>query len=709
MIDSTLHFAYFILKVLTMTHIRSASVPSVFSMAAFSGIISAAFVSISFADENTQNMTSVKLSPITSLAHPISNANVSVVDDTFITNTQAKDLREVFNKSAEIQVGGSSQIAQKLYIRGFEDRMFRIRIDGITQGGNLFHHQGNLLFDPFLVKNIEIEKGLANVEYGAGALAGGINITTKNAFDLLGANRSYGAHFTFGGQSNRGIGTSLATYGKIKEKLGLVASYSFDDVPYYRAGNGDKVPSSPAKNHNALFKLTFLPKENHSFNVNYHFNNVGAVAPYGANVILSPNPQLYDNTLLSHSTSAQYDYALGENFHAHINAYYANKNLKLLPQGALQAQDSHEGAMDLNLVNLGSDVILRNYFGGAKHSIKYGFNYQLILTKAKDLDDHALLSNNTGHEKGAIYGGFIGANFNLLESLNLELGSRYDSFIYEDKVGKTHNTQGFSPYATLFFAPTNELSFKLTQNYNTRGATPMDASLLGNPHIIIKPLKAEGMHNTEFDIDYDNSLFSAHIGLYHQYLKNFINSYANEGNHTGSGHSHDDSFRQNMDSHIRVLGYEANVGLDFDFLDVHLGIAQNFPTYNGKTITDTFELMAVSGRSYYFSAGLRPFSSLPHFKILWLSRFGEGINYRGYNMYRGELASINKKSYDVHNIYLTYDVKSHLSLRLAFLNITNKTYANPYTPLNELYSMDSGNTPLYEPGFSTKAQIALSF
>ncbi|WP_334085506.1 hypothetical protein, partial [Helicobacter typhlonius] len=65
--------------------------------------------------------------------------------------------------------------------------------------------------------------------------------------------------------------------------------------------------------------------------------------------------------------------------------------------------------------------------------------------------------------------------------------------------------------------------------------------------------------------------------------------------------------------------------------------------------------------------------------------------------------------YDTHNIYLSYNVGTHLSLRLAFLNITNKTYVNPYSPLKELFSNGNGNTPLYEPGFNTKAQIALSF
>ena len=661
--------------------------------------------SILFADET---LSSTKLSPLISAAHPISNANISVIDDTFLTHTQANNLRDIFAKDAEIQVGGGAQIAQKLYVRGFEDRMFRVRLDGITQGGNLFHHQGNLLIDPFLIKSIEIEKGLAKPEDGAGALAGGINIITKNAFDMLLPNRSYGAHFVLGGQSNKGIDTALATYGKITENIGLLASYSFDDVPYYRAGNGDKVSSSKTRSHNALFKLSFLPNANHSLNLNYHFNNVNAIAHYGANVLLSQDPKLYDNTLFSHAISTQYAYVPTDNFTLLWNTFYSYKNLTLSPIGAVSSTD-HEKAHDLSLHHLGSDIMLKHYFSPVRHYIKYGLNYQLITTKEHNLDGHDRDDNNQGHELGAIYGGFIGANFNFLESLSLDVGSRYDVFTYRDKVNTRHNTQGFSPYISLLYAPTNELSFKITQNYNTRGAMPLDASLLSNPHVKITPLKAEGMYNTELNMDYDNSLFSVHISLYHQYLKNFINSYVNSGSHTnGATHAHGDSFRENMASAIRIIGYEASMGLDFSFIDVHMGIAQSFPTYRQKLITDTFELAAVSGRSYFLSAGIRPFDFLPQFRILWLSRFVEGINYQGYNMYYNDTESVTKKGYNTHNLYLTYDVKSYLSVRLAFLNLTNQTYINPMSPLKELFSKGEG-TPLYEPGFSTKAQIALSF
>ncbi|WP_300859611.1 TonB-dependent receptor [uncultured Helicobacter sp.] len=663
-----------------------------------------------------EEVSSAKLSPLVSVAHPISNANISIIDDAFIANTQAQNLREIFNKNAEIQVGGSTQIAQKLYIRGFEDRMYRVRLDGITQSGNLFHHQGNLVLDPFLIKDIEIEKGLAKAEDGAGALAGGINITTKNAFDIL-QNRDYGAHFILSGQSNKGVNASLAAYGKFSKNLGLLAAYSFDNIPYYRDGNGDKVLSSKTQTQNASFTLTFLPAKNHSINVHYHFNHITSVAPYAANVITSTTPELFNNTLNAHNAALRYDYSANDSFMLSWNNYFSHKSLKLSPTDVnhsdITTTHDPEGAMDLSLMNLGSDLGFKHYFGALGHLFKYGLNYQLIATKAYDLDAHSLAHGNLGHELGAIYGGYIGASFNLLDSLSFDLGSRYDYFTYRDKFNATHYTQGFSPYASLLYVPIDDLSFKLTANYNTRGAIPLDASLLTNSHAYIHSLRPEGMYNAEFDIDYDNSVFSAYIGVYYQYLKNFINSYTNAGeehNHNSNAddHNHEDMYRQNMANGIQFVGYEANVGLDFDFIDAHIGIAQHFPTYKNHFITDTFELGALSGRSYYLSVGLRPFSALPQFQMLYLGRFVESMSYQGYNLYYDTLESVSKKGYDVHNIYLTYDVKSYLSLRLAFLNITNKTYANPYSPLKELFARGSG-TALYEPGFNVKAQIAFFF
>lgn len=680
--------------------------------------ISAGLISLcasyALADESySAEDRSAKLSPLVSIAHPTNNANISVVDDSFVRNTQASDLREVFAKDAEIQVGGSSKIAQKLYIRGFEDRMFRIKLDGITQGGNLFHHQGNLLFSPYLLKSIEIEKGLASAEYGANALAGGITITTKNAFDLLGANRNYGAYFSIGGQSNRGVDSSVATYGKITNNLGLLVGYDFNDTPYYRAGNGSKVPSSPFQAHNALFKLTFLPNENHSLNLNYHFNKVDSTAPFAANVITGQNPALFDNALLSHSASLQYAYALGDSFKLEWNNYYSHKSLKLSSKAPAKAQSEEEGEMDLSLQNLGSDLVLRHSFG--EHSFKYGLNYQLIASQAHNLEGHALAHGNRGKEMGAVYGGFVGFNFNMLDSLSLDLGSRYDVYNYQDKISQNHNTQGFSPYISLFYAATNDLSFKLTHNYNTRGAMPLDVSLLANPHSLVRPrLKAEGMYNTELNMDYDNSVLSLHASVYYQYLKNFINSYTNSGAEHGHGtggggtHAHEDMYRANTDGHIEILGYEASAGLDFSFIDFHIGLAQSMPKYNNKLITDTFEFAAVSGRSYYASVGLRPFSSLPQFQILYLTRFVEGLKYQGYNLYYNDIDSVDKKGYNTHNIYVSYDASKYLSVRLAFLNITNQTYTNPMSPAKELFAK-GGGTPLYEPGFNTKLQVAFSF
>lgn len=649
------------------------------------------------------------LTPLIASENISNSGDVGVINDMFLQNTQAQNLKEIFAKNADTQVGGGAQIAQKLYVRNIEDRMFRTHIDGIAQGGNLFHHQGNMQLSPFLIKSIEIQKGLADVEYGAGALFGGINITTKNAFDML-KNNNYGALVSLGAQSNRGINTAVAAYGKIIENLGLLASYDFDDTPYYRDGDGRKVLTSPSQSHNALFKLTYMPKSGHSLNLNYHFNHLDSIAPFAANVLTASNPTLFDNALNAHNAGLKYDYA-SEDFAFFINSYYAHKSLSLSPRTTLQAVHEEESAMDLSLAHLGSDVMFKHYFGEARHNIKYGLNYQLISTKAHNLTQEQLAHNNRGYEQGAVYGGFIGAEFYLLDSIMFALGSRYDTFSYKDKFALKHNTSGFSPYAILQYTPFANMSFKLKYNYNTRGAMPQDISLLSNAHALIRPLRAENLHNAEFNIDYDNSVFSTHLGLYHQQLKHFINSYANSGaahehNHAGE-HTHEDMYRQNTPDSIKIIGYEASAGLDFDMITFHMGIAQSFPTFKQRLITDTFELAAVSGRSYSASVGLRPFSAAPQFEILYLARFIESINYQGYNLYYNDLDSVHKGAYNTHNLYLSYLFK-HAQLKVAFLNLTNQTYISATSPLKELFAKESG-VGIYEPGFSAKVQVAFWF
>ncbi len=65
-----------------------------------------------------------------------------------------------------MNVGGGSVMGQKIYVRGVEDRLLRVTVDGAAQNGNIYHHQGNTVIDPGMLKSVEVTKGSANASAG---------------------------------------------------------------------------------------------------------------------------------------------------------------------------------------------------------------------------------------------------------------------------------------------------------------------------------------------------------------------------------------------------------------------------------------------------------------------------------------------------------------------------------------------------------------
>ena len=51
------------------------------------------------------------------------------IDSDQLAKSQAQDLNDIFRKDAEISVGGSSGVSQKIYVRGLEDTMLNVSID----------------------------------------------------------------------------------------------------------------------------------------------------------------------------------------------------------------------------------------------------------------------------------------------------------------------------------------------------------------------------------------------------------------------------------------------------------------------------------------------------------------------------------------------------------------------------------------------------
>ncbi|BBI63727.1 hypothetical protein HSBAA_50330 [Vreelandella sulfidaeris] len=133
----------------------------------------AALMSSTALAQPTQPLDTVQV-----VADSLNNSD-SVVEADTLERYQAEDLGEIFDQAPQVNVGGSLGIAQKLYVRGVEDPLLNVTIDGANQSGSLFHHTGRIGLDPALLKRVEVSAGLAAPPMAQGHWAAAFALSPK--------------------------------------------------------------------------------------------------------------------------------------------------------------------------------------------------------------------------------------------------------------------------------------------------------------------------------------------------------------------------------------------------------------------------------------------------------------------------------------------------------------------------------------------------
>ena len=88
------------------------------------------------------------------------------IDEEDLENRNAATTKDVFAGESSITASGGAAIAQKVYVNGIEESLLSITIDGARQNKSAFHHTGNVLLDPALLKRVEVSEGLVvNAEH----------------------------------------------------------------------------------------------------------------------------------------------------------------------------------------------------------------------------------------------------------------------------------------------------------------------------------------------------------------------------------------------------------------------------------------------------------------------------------------------------------------------------------------------------------------
>lgn len=187
---------------------------------------------------------------------------VTSLDQEDIDQTQATTIGDLLEGMPGVNVqGGVSQLGQGFNIRGMgtaigdSDNRILMNVDGVTK----FYEQyrmGALFSEPELYKRVEVLRGPASSTlYGAGALAGVINFTTKDASDFLRNGDPLAIRLKGAFETNADAYTlSGILAAQPTEGVELLGSYNYRRSDDYKSGNGDTVPASATESDSWLVK-----------------------------------------------------------------------------------------------------------------------------------------------------------------------------------------------------------------------------------------------------------------------------------------------------------------------------------------------------------------------------------------------------------------------------------------------------------------------
>lgn len=185
-----------------------------------------------------------------------------------IETKQADHLSDLLRDLPGVSVGGTHSVNNRVSIRSLQDENLDITLDGAkVQNVNMFHHIGNLLINPDILKKADIQVGTNSVVNGS--LGGSIAFETKDGKDMLRDGENFGARISSTYNSNKSISGSLTGYGKVSEDLSFLIYTNYVDRGNWKYGSGERTFGFEGENKNILLKGTYDISDSQSISFSY--------------------------------------------------------------------------------------------------------------------------------------------------------------------------------------------------------------------------------------------------------------------------------------------------------------------------------------------------------------------------------------------------------------------------------------------------------
>lgn len=507
--------------------------------------------------------------------------DIKVISEKEIKQQGATDLSELFQTRPNIRMTYDESLGSQIEMMGMSGNNVKIMVDGVSILGRL---DGNIDLGQISTENIdhiEIVEGPMSVIYGNNALAGTINIVTRNT-----------------SKTKAQIGTQIESVGKYSGNLFL--SHPF--------GNQSLSLNAFASHFNGVDfdketrSQNWRPTTNYQLGLNYdwHKNDwniqLKANGYYGKLLIRSDifqNHMIYDTYYYTHrfDVSAEADKTFNE-----------NHSLKITNSYSFYDRTSQEYDKDLTtLKDEWQDKEISQNLKNGNCRIVYGENMpnlHLELQSGLDLNYDCMGGprlDTATYESMGDYAAFINVKYKLNDKIELQPGIRY-----------AYNTTFRAP---LVYSLNLKYDFKsnicwrvsVAKGFRTPSLKELYYDFENSNHDIHgnSDLKAEYSYNINSSLSYrPNNYFSVKVSGYYNDLKNKIDLVQNT------------SISDNYYDYENIHKYESLGG---NFL-VEITPIKNVQLNIGGTITGRYNNYSDEDHSHSFNYSPDAYGNILYFE-----------------------------------------------------------------------------------------------
>ena len=663
-------------------------------------------------------------------------SKTNVITTKTMERSTETELKGLLKDEPAINFGGGRGTSQWFTIRGMGQDQVDVKIDGAYTDAQLFHHQGRFMFDPSLLKRVDVQKGTGSASAGIGATSGAIVAETVSAKDLLKEGQDIGFKVHAGVSSNSGWSKGATVYSKAGPVDALISGNWVNENDYKGGHNFSNLEGSKKVQNSALHQRGLLAKvgvditeeqrlelshrqERHygvrALREEFDFSQdwLTASARNGNPPTLTKEQRANGYTL---SQEGNTWYVLDRNGNKIINSSnnapryritqndttnleWNGKNMGFVTNAkanvyhsVINRKEPSENSKTRLIAN-GANLNLESTVGQS-HLIKYGVNYRDQEGKPNSLtvQNGVQMKTQKKRDVGVYAEGIWG-----LGAFTLTTGLRYDHFDFRAMNGKKSHKGSVNPSVGLIYEVNNDLSFNASLNYATRSprfheVMLSSGSTLGKTAVysIASNIKPEKSRNAEVGFNYklaDN--FSLNGSYFWQTVKD---THAFTQIRPGF-------YEIQNAGKLRNHGYEVGAAYKYEGLTLRAGVAYSKPELDGRTVDSTVTAIPI-GRTWTTGVSYR--FTQPDIEIGWKGRFVQHTSYDATTNNRGGGATTTKRpGYGVSDFYITWKPTESINVNLALDNAFNKYYRS--------HSQRAGVSTLPEPGRDIRLNVNYTF